>query len=225
MATLLAKNAEVLVTMDDSRRELRDAGIYAEDGVIKAVGPNSQLPSTADTVIDLSGQIVLPGFVNCHHHLDQTFTRNLPIAQHKDLFPWLQLQFRIWASRTPDDTRYSTLIGLAELAMTGCTTVFDHSYIFKNGCRVDDQIAAAREIGVRFQACRGSMSLGESKGGLPPDDCVEDEGDILKDSQRVIETYHDTAHGAMVRMTLGPCSPFSITEGLLKETAQLARAY
>jgi len=225
MATLLVKNAEVLVTMDENRRELRDAGLYAEDGVIKAVGPTNQLPSTADTVVDLTGQIVLPGFVNCHHHLDQTLTRNIPAAQNNNLFPWLQAHYRVWASRTPDDTRYSTLIGLAELAMTGCTTVFDHAYVFKNGCRVDDQIAAAKEIGVRFHACRGSMSLGESRGGLPPDDCVEEEGAILKDSRRVIEAYHDASPGAMVRMTLGPCSPFSVTDGLLKETAQLARAY
>jgi 8-oxoguanine deaminase len=175
--------------------------------------------------LDLSGQIVLPGFVNTHHHLDQTLTRNLPAAQNNNLFPWLQALYRIWVARSPEATRYSTLIGLAELAMTGCTTVFDHSYVFQYGCRVDDQIAAAKEFGARFHACRGSMSLGESKGGLPPDDCVEEEDAIMADSRRAIETYHDSSHGAMTRMTLGPCSPFSVTPALLKDTAQLARAY
>ena len=144
-------------------------------------------------MLDLSGQIVLPGFVNVHHHLDQTLTRNLPAAQNNNLFPWLPAHYRVWARRTPAATRGSTLVGLAELAASGCTTVFDHSYVFPNGCRVDDQIAAAREIGVRFHACRGSMSLGESRGGLPPDDCVEDEKAILKDCVRVIESYHDAA--------------------------------
>jgi amidohydrolase family protein/carbohydrate-selective porin (OprB family) len=179
----------------------------------------------ADVVLDLSGQILLPGFVNTHHHLDQTLTRNLPAAQNNNLFPWLQVHYRIWAARTPAATRCSTLIGLAELAMTGCTTVFDHSYVFQNGCRVDDQIAAAKEIGVRFHACRGSMSLGESRGGLPPDDCVEQEDAIMRDCRRAIVTYHDSSHGAMTRMTLGLCSPFSVTSALLRDTAQLARAY
>jgi 8-oxoguanine deaminase len=225
MSTLLVRNAELLVTMDDGRRELKDAGLYAEDGIIKQVGPSKELPGNADKVLDLSGQILLPGFVNTHHHLDQTLTRNLPAAQNNNLFQWLQVHYRIWAARTPEATRYSTLTGLAELAMTGSTTVFDHSYVFKNGCRVDDQIAAAKEIGTRFHACRGSMSLGESRGGLPPDDCVEQEDAIIKDSRRAIETYHDASHGAMIRMTLGPCSPFSVTPALLKDTAQLARAY
>src|ERR1700722_19555850 len=186
MSTLLAKNAEVLVTMDGQRRELKNAGIYAEGGFIKQIGLNGELPSTADVVLDLSGQIVLPGFVNTHHHLDQTLTRNLPAAQNNNLFPWLQVHYRLWASRTPAATRCSTLVGLAELALSGCTTVFDHSYVFKNGCRVDDQIAAAKEIGVRFHACRGSMSLGESRGGLPPASCGGGEDVILEDCVRGI---------------------------------------
>jgi 8-oxoguanine deaminase len=225
MSTLLARNAEVLVTMDDSRRELQGAGLFARDGIIEQVGPTDQLPGSADRVLDLSGQIVLPGFVNTHHHLDQTLTRNLPAAQNNNLFPWLKVHYRLWARRTPEATRWSTLVGLAELAASGCTTVFDHSYVFPNGCRVDDQIAAAQEIGVRFHACRGSMSLGESQGGLPPDDCVEDEQAILKDCMRVIETHHDANRGAMTRVVLGPCSPFSVTTDLLKESAKLARAY
>ena len=148
---------------------------YAEDGIIKKVGPNEELPATADTVIDLTGQILLPGFVNTHHHLNQTLTRNLPAGQNNNLFPWLKAHYRVWARTTPEASRASTLVGLAELALSGCTTVFDHSYVFKNGNNVDYQIEAASELGVRFHASRGSMSLGESKGGLPPDDCVEDE--------------------------------------------------
>jgi cytosine/adenosine deaminase-related metal-dependent hydrolase len=225
MPTLLAKNASVLVTMDDGRRELSNAGLFARDGMIEQVGPTDQLPQRADLVLDLSGQIVLPGFVNTHHHLDQTLTRNLPAAQNNNLFPWLKVHYRVWASRTPEASRCSTLIGLAELAASGCTTVFDHAYVFKNGSRVDDQIAAAREIGVRFHACRGSMSLGESRGGLPPDDCVEDEQAILTDCVRAIEAYHDRKRGAMTRLVLGPCSPFSVSTDLLKESATLARAY
>ncbi len=205
--------------------ELKSAGLFARDGIIEQVGPTDQLPDSADRVLDLSGQIVLPGFVNTHHHLDQTLTRNLPAAQNNNLFPWLKVHYRLWARRTPEATRWSTLVGLAELAASGCTTVFDHSYVFPNGCRVDDQIAAAQEIGVRFHACRGSMSLGESRGGLPPDDCVEDEAAILKDCVRVIEAYHDDRKGAMTRVVLGPCSPFSVTTDLLKESAKLARAY
>jgi 8-oxoguanine deaminase len=201
------------------------AGLFARDGVIEQVGPTDQLPARGDQVLDLSGQIVLPGFVNVHHHLDQTLTRNLPAAQDNNLFPWLRAHYRVWARRTPGATRGSTLVGLAELAASGCTTVFDHSYVFPNGCRVDDQIAAAQEIGVRFHACRGSMSLGESRGGLPPDECVEDEKAILKDCVRVVESYHDRAHGAMTRIVLGPCSPFSVSTDLLKESAKLARAY
>src|SRR5215469_6097945 len=195
MPTLLVKNAEVLVTMDTQRRELKGAGLYAENGVIKQIGQTGELPATADTVLDLSGQIVLPGLVNTHHHLNQTLVRNLPAAQNNNLFPWLRAQYRIWAGTTPEASRVSTLIGLAELALSGCTTVFDHSYIFKNGNKVDCQIEAAKEIGVRFHASRGSMSLGESKGGLPPDDCVEDEDFVLADSQRVIERYHDPSVG------------------------------
>lgn len=224
MKSLLAKNAEVLVTMDDKRRELKNAGLYAVDGAIKQVGPTEELPKTADVVVNLSGQIALPGLVNTHHHLNQTLVRNLPAAQSNNLFPWLRAQYRIWAGTTPEASRVSTLIGLAELALSGCTTVFDHSYIFKNGNTVDCQIEAAKEIGVRFHASRGSMSLGESKGGLPPDDCVEEEDFILRDSQRVIEQYHDASRGAMARIVLAPCSPFSVSSDLLKQTAALARS-
>jgi len=225
MPTLLAKNAEVLVTMDDERREIPGGGIFVRDGFVEQVGPTADLPDAADTVIDMSGQVVIPGFVNTHHHLDQTLTRALPVAQDINLFPWLRAHYRVWARKTPEATRTSTLIGLAELALSGCTTVFDHSYMWQSGSRVDDQIAAAREFGSRFHVSRGSMSLGESKGGLPPDECCEDEDDILDDSKRLIESFHDTSRGSMLQLVLAPCSPFSVTGELLRESAELARRY
>jgi cytosine/adenosine deaminase-related metal-dependent hydrolase len=211
--------------MDGQRRELRDAGLFARDGVIEQVGPISELPETADEVIDARGHILLPGMVNCHHHLDQVLTRNLPAGQNTNLFPWLRAHYRIWASRNPEDSRTATIVGCAELALSGCTTVFDHAYLFQNGCRVDDQIAAAAEIGVRFVASRGSMSLGESQGGLPPDDCVEAEDAIMADSIRVIQQYHDPNPGSMLQIVLAPCSPFSVTPSLMRESAALAREY
>ncbi|MGI9052322.1 MAG: 8-oxoguanine deaminase [Ilumatobacteraceae bacterium] len=224
MPTLLARNAEVVVTMDDGRRELADAGLFVRNGVIEQVGSTEELPRDADVVLDLTGQIVLPGFVNTHHHLDQTLTRALPPGQNINLFPWLRVHYPIWGRRTAEASRWCALVGLAELAASGCTTVFDHTYMFPNDCRLDDEIAAAREIGVRFHASRGSMSLGESKGGLPPDHLVEDEAAIFDDSRRVIEQFHDRSHGSMTQIVLAPCSPFSVTPELLRETAILARA-
>jgi 8-oxoguanine deaminase len=221
--TLLARNADVLVTMDGERRELRGGGLFARDGVIEAVGPSDELPQTADRVLDLSGHLLLPGLVNGHHHLDQTLTRNLPAAQDTNLFRWLRAHYRVWAARTPEESRTAAIVGCAELALSGCTTVFDHAYVFQNGCRPDDQIAGARELGVRFAISRGSMSLGESKGGLPPDDCVEDEDAILADSERLIAAYHDPAPGSMLQIALAPCSPFSVTPELMRASAALAR--
>jgi cytosine/adenosine deaminase-related metal-dependent hydrolase len=225
MPTLLARDAELLVTMDANRRELRSASLYAEDGIIRQVGPSAELPRTADTIIDCSGQILLPGFVNTHHHLNQTLTRALPAAQDASLFPWLQALYRVWARTDETASRASTLIGLAELALSGCTTVFDHTYIFKNGNTLDCQIDSARQLGIRFHASRGSVSLGQSKGGLPPDDCVEEEDDILRDSERLIKAYHDPNPGAMTQIALAPCSPFSVTPSLLRDSAALARQH
>lgn len=225
MSTMLAKNAAMVVTMDGQRRELSNAGLFIRDGFIEQVGSMDELPSSADTVLDLHGQIILPGLVNCHHHLDQTLTRNIPAGQNINLFPWLRAHYRLWAARTPASTRTATIVGLAELALSGCTTAFDHAYVFQNGCRVDDQIHAATELGSRFVVSRGSMSLGESKGGLPPDDCVEDEAAILEDSQRVIERYHNAKPGSMLQIVLAPCSPFSVTADLMRESASLARRY
>jgi cytosine/adenosine deaminase-related metal-dependent hydrolase len=224
MSSLLVRNATILVTMDSARRELRGAGLFAQDGIITQVGPDETLPSTADDILDARDQILLPGLVNCHHHLDQVLTRNIPAAQNAELFDWLRAHYPVWAKRTPEGSRTATLIGLAELALSGCTTVFDHAYFFRNGCKVDDQIGAAAEIGMRFMASRGSMSRGQSQGGLPPDNCVEDEADILADCERVIARYHSTAPGALLRIVLAPCAPFTVSENLLRDSASLARA-
>jgi cytosine/adenosine deaminase-related metal-dependent hydrolase len=223
MSTLLVKNTAVLVTMDDQRREIVNGGLFVRDNVIEQVGPTSELPETADTVLDLSGHVVLPGFVNTHHHLYQTLTRVL--AQDNDLFTWLKTLYPIWANLSDEAVYVSTITGLAELALAGCTTSSDHLYIFPNDCTLDSQIRAAGEIGVRFHAARGSMSLGESQGGLPPDRVTEDEAFILKDSQRLIEQYHDHERHAMMRVVLAPCSPFSVTPDLMRESANMARQY
>jgi cytosine/adenosine deaminase-related metal-dependent hydrolase len=211
--------------MDDARRRIPGGGVFARDGVIEQVGPSDELPAEADRVIDARETIVLPGLINTHHHLYQTLTRAVPAAQDATLFQWLQTLYPIWAGLTPEAIYTSALVGLAELILSGCTTASDHLYIYPNGCRVDDEIRAAQEIGVRFHASRGSMSLGESEGGLPPDRVVEDEAFILQDTRRAIETYHDPEPYAMVRVVVAPCSPFSVTPELMREGAALARAY
>jgi 8-oxoguanine deaminase len=223
MSTLLVKNATVLVTMDDTQREIPKGGLFIRDGFIEQVGLTSDLPQTADEVLDLSGHLILPGLVNTHHHFYQTLTRAVPAAQDVNLFNWLKTLYPIWGKMTPEDIFISTQTALAEMALSGCTTASDHLYIFPNGARLDDEIAGAQEIGVRLQASRGSMSLGESKGGLPPDLIVESEESILADSQRLIQKYHDAKAGAMVQIVLAPCSPFSVTGELMKQSAKLAR--
>jgi cytosine/adenosine deaminase-related metal-dependent hydrolase len=225
MPTLLIKNATVLVTMDDHQREIPAGGLFVRDGFIEQVGPTSELPRSADEVLDLTGHLLLPGLVNTHHHFYQTLTRAVPAAQDVNLFNWLKTLYPIWARLMPEDIYVSTQTALAELALSGCTTASDHLYLFPNGSRLDDEIEAAKEIGVRIQASRGSMSLGESKGGLPPDLVVENEENILRDSQRLIETYHDPQPGAFVQIVLAPCSPFSVTGELMKQSAALARQY
>jgi len=225
MSTLLVRNAAVLVTMDAQRREIAAGGLFARDGRIEQVGPSADLPASADEVLDLRGHIVLPGLVNTHHHLYQTLTRAVPAAQNVVLFDWLKTLYPIWANLTPEAIYISTLTGLAELALSGCTTASDHLYIYPNGCRLDDEIQAATEIGVRFHASRGSMSLGESQGGLPPDRVVEREDFILRDTQRLIEQYHQPQPGAMLRIVVAPCSPFSVSADLMRQSAALARAY
>ena len=223
--TLLLKHATVLVTMDADRREIRDGGMFIRDGWIEQVGPTADLPDTAGDIIDMSGHIVIPGLINTHHHLYQTLTRALGGTQDAELFSWLQTLYPVWARITPDDVRVSATVGLAELALSGCTTTSDHLYLFPNGSRIDDEIIAAKEVGVRFHAARGSMSLGESDGGLPPDSVVEDEDAILSDTRRVIETYHDPTPGSMLRIVVAPCSPFSVTTNGMRASAELARSY
>ena len=225
MPTLLVRNAAVLVTMDGARRELRDAGLFARDGWIEQVGLSAELPQAADEILDLRDHILLPGLINTHHHLYQTLTRAVPAAQDAGLFPWLKTLYPMWARMRPEDIRISTTLGLSELALSGCTTASDHLYIYPNGCRLDDAIEAAHDIGLRFHASRGSMSLGESQGGLPPDSIVEQPQAIQKDTRRLIETYHDPHPGAMLRLVVAPCSPFSVTPDLMRDAAALARAY
>jgi len=225
MTTLLVKNAKVLVTMDDQRREIENGGLYVEDGFIKQIGPTVQLPKIADEVLDLSDHLVLPGLINTHHHFYQTLTRAVPAAQDANLFNWLRTLYPIWARMTPQDVFISTQTALAELALSGCTTASDHLYLFPNGSRLDDEIEAARTTGLRLHASRGSMSLGESKGGLPPDSVVDSEENILRDSQRLIERYHDGGRGSMLQVVLAPCSPFSVSGELMRQSAKLARQY
>jgi 8-oxoguanine deaminase len=224
MTTLLVKNADILVTMDPARREIANGGLFIRDGFLSKVGPMAELPDTADEIVDLKGCIVLPGLVNTHHHFYQTLTRAVPAAQDANLFNWLKTLYPIWARMDPEAIRVSTKTALAELALSGCTTASDHLYLFPNGSRLDDEIEAGREMGLRLHASRGSMSLGESAGGLPPDSVVDSPDAILKDSRRLIETYHDPARGAMTRIVLAPCSPFSVTGDLMRESANLARA-
>lgn len=225
MTTLLIKNAQVLVTMDDHRREIPGGGLFIRDGFIEQVGKTSELPASADEVIDMSGHIVLPGFINTHHHFYQTLTRAVPAAQNANLFNWLKTLYPIWARMNPEDIRISTQTALAELALSGCTTASDHLYLFPNGSKLDDEIEAASAVGIRLHASRGSMSLGQSKGGLPPDSVVDTEENILLDSERLIKKYHDSKPGAMVQIVLAPCSPFSVTGDLMKQSAKLARQY
>ncbi len=225
MATLLVRNAHVLVTMDGERREIPGGGLFIRNGFIEAAGPTAELPSSADEVLDLINHLVLPGLINTHHHLYQTLTRAIPAAQNANLFTWLKTLYPIWANLTPESVHISTQTGLAELALSGCTTASDHLYLFPNGARLEDEIFAAQEMGMRFHASRGSMSLGESQGGLPPDRVVQDEATILADCQRLIEAYHDSRPGAMLRIVLAPCSPFSVTPELMRESVALARHY
>jgi 8-oxoguanine deaminase len=223
MSTLLVKHADLLVTMDAGRRAIPDGGLFVRDSAIEQAGPTVDLPESADRVIDARGMIILPGLVNTHHHLYQTLTRC--IAQDSVLFDWLVTLYPIWARLTPEAVYVSAKVGLAELMLTGCTTSSDHLYVYPNGARIDDEIQAATELGIRFHATRGSMSLGRSQGGLPPDSVVEDEAFILRDSRRAIEQHHRAERFGMVRVALAPCSPFSVTADLMRESAALARAY
>ena len=223
MTTLLVRNSGLLVTMDEARRCIPGGSVLARDNVIEAVGPGGELPAVADQVIDASNLVVLPGLVNTHHHLFQTLTRALPAVQNAELFDWLVYLYPIWAELTAEAAYTSALVGLAELLLSGCTTTTDHLYLVPNDVRHDDEIRAARELGIRFQPCRGSMSLGRSQGGLPPDSVVQTEDEILTDSERLVATYHDPRPHSMLRIVVAPCSPFSVTAESMRRAATWAR--
>ncbi len=237
MTTLLLKNADVLVTMDADRRELKNGALLVENNQIIWLGLTAEVdpwlaqhrPDLArtgpDTVINAAGCVVLPGLVNCHHHLYQTLTRTLGTGSGNILFDWLKILYPIWAEMTPEAVYVSAKIGISELVLSGCTTVADHLYMYPNGSKIDDEIRAAQEVGVRFHPTRGSMSLGQNMGGLPPDRVCDSETDIIKDSIRIIETFHDPKPLSMLRIGLAPCSPFSVTSDLMRESAALARQY
>lgn len=237
MSTIFVKNAEVLATMNESRQEIRNGTLLVENNQILWVGPTAEAerwvashrPDLAldgfDQTIDASGCVVIPGLVNCHHHLYQTLTRTIGTGSGKTLFDWLKFLYPIWAELTPEAVYVSAKIGLTELVLSGCTTVADHLYLYPNGSKIDDEIRAAQEVGVRFHPTRGSMSLGESQGGLPPDRVCDSEPDIIKDCIRAIETFHDSNPFSMLRIGLAPCSPFSVTADLMRETVEIARQY
>ena len=224
MTTLLLTNIRHLATMDAARRELSDAAIFIRDKVVEFVGSREEMPAdTADRVIDLSHHVVLPGLVNTHHHMFQSLTRAM--AQDKELFDWLTALYPIWKNVRSEHIYVSAKLAMAELMLSGCTTSSDHLYIFPNDVKLEDEIRAAQEMGIRFHAARGSMSLGESKGGLPPDEVVESEEEIISESRRLIETWHDPEPQSMLQIVVAPCSPFSVTVDLMREAAELARAY
>ena len=218
---ILIRQARTTLTMDDAGTELHGADILIREGVIAAVGPG--LDAEGAEVVDGSACLVTPGLVNTHHHLYQTLTRAVPGGQDALLFGWLQTLYPIWARFGPEEMRVSAAIGLAELALSGCTMSSDHLYLYPNGARLDDTIDAAREIGLRFHPTRGAMSIGESKGGLPPDALVEEEAAILDDCVRVIDAFHDPSPDAMIRVGIAPCSPFSVSRELMRDAALLAR--
>jgi cytosine/adenosine deaminase-related metal-dependent hydrolase len=222
MTVTLLRNADTVLTMDDTRRELSGADILIVDGVISKVGQALVAPQDAE-VMDVRGCVVTPGLVNTHHHLYQSLTRAVPGGQDALLFGWLRILYPIWQQFTPDHMNVSAQVGLAELALSGCTLSSDHLYLYPNGARLEDTIHAAREIGLRFHPTRGAMSIGESDGGLPPDALVEDEAAILEDCIRVIDAFHDPAEGSMCRVGIAPCSPFSVSTDLMRNAALLAR--
>jgi len=225
MPTLLLKNAATLLTMDPRQPLIQGGGLLVRDNVIELAGRSADLPQQADTVLDASGMVVLPGLINTHHHLYQTLTRALPGAQDAELFDWLTRLYPVWGEMDDEAVYHSALIGLAEMALSGCTTSTDHLYIYPNDSTLDATIRAAADLGIRFHPTRGSMSLGQSAGGLPPDRLVEAEDAILADCQRVIQRHHDPEPYSMLRVGLAPCSPFSVTGDLMREAAALARSY
>ncbi len=220
MTEILIRNADIIVTMDDDRQELVGADLLVRDGKIAQIGHG--LTSRGE-IHDAAGCVVTPGLVNTHHHLYQTLTRAVPGGQDALLFGWLRTLYPIWSRFGPEEMFISAQIGLAELALSGCTLSSDHLYLYPNGTRLEDTIHAASELGLRFQPTRGAMSIGESDGGLPPDALVEAEQAVLEDMIRVVDAYHDPSEGSMCRVGLAPCSPFSVSRDLMRDAALLAR--
>jgi len=232
MSKLFIHQAHCISTQDDEEGEIQGGSIYIEDGVIKDILDPAQyqergepLMRGADRVIDARNHLVTPGLVNCHHHMVQSLTRAVKNVQNAELFSWLQGLYPLWAGLTPEMIQVSHQVAMAELLLSGCTTSSDHLYIYPNGVRLEDSIQAAKIMGLRFTATRGSMSVGQSKGGLPPDHVVENEEDILSITQKLIETWHDPKHGSMLHIAVAPCSPFSVSPALMRESALLARSY
>ncbi len=228
MHTLLIHQAHCIATQDDAQTEHHGASVLIRDGTIESVLPagtvTEALRQSVDEVIDARHHVVIPGLVNTHHHMVQSLTRAVPGVQNAELFSWLRGLYPLWAGLTPDMVRVATQVAMAELLLSGCTTASDHLYIYPNGVRLDDSIEAAQTIGMRFVATRGGMSVGESQGGLPPDHVVEKEDFILKETLRAVETWHNPAHGAMTQVAVAPCSPFTVSQDLMRESASLARA-
>ncbi len=225
MPTTLVQHATVLATFDEQHREIADGALLIRDNVIEQVGTTAALPQSADQIISARDHVVIPGLVNTHHHLYQSLTRVMPQAQNGTLFQWLVTLYPIWANLTSEAVYVSAKVALAELLLSGCTTAADHLYLFPNDAKLDDEIRAAQEIGVRFHPTRGSMSLGESQGGLPPDRVVQTDATILRDTRRVIESFHDPKPYSMCRVGVAPCSPFSVTPALMRESCELAKSY
>lgn len=224
---VLYKNALALATMDDQRTVVRNGDLLIEGPQIREVGSGIK-PDDTTRVVDVSGKVILPGFVNTHHHLYQTLCRNIPRVQDTKLFDWLTDLYQIWRHLSPEAVYVSALVGLAELALTGCTTVADHFYVYPQqqpGTLLDRTAEAAQALGMRLCLTRGSMSRGKSRGGLPPDDVVQSEPEILDDCVRVIEKFHNPQPLSLCRVALAPCSPFSVTTELLAQTAALARKH
>ena len=231
MTTLLIHRARCIALLDDANTELQEASLLVRDGRIDRIFKSNEpvdawlAPGAVDEVIDARHHVVVPGLINTHHHMYQSLTRAVPQVQNAELFSWLQGLYPIWAGLTPEMVKVSTQVAMAELLLSGCTTSSDHLYIYPNGVRLDDSIEAAHAMGMRFTATRGSMSVGQSQGGLPPDRVVEQEPFILQETQRLIETWHDASFGAMTHVAVAPCSPFSVSQDLMRASAELARAY
>jgi cytosine/adenosine deaminase-related metal-dependent hydrolase len=223
--TLLLKNADAVATMDDDRRDIPAGGVFIEGNRIVAVGQAEALPATADEVIDLTGHVLLPGLVNTHHHMFQCLTRATPGGQDEELFGWLKAHYRIWARITPEMFHVAAKTAMSELILSGCTTSSDHQYLYVNGATLEQAIEAAADVGIRFHAARGAMSVGESGGGLAPDAIMESEPAVVKEMQRLVERWHDPSFGAMLRIVLAPCSPFTVSDDLMIAARDMARAY